>query len=203
MANPLDVLDGNPAIITAEMMNGFKNVTIKVEGVPGIATLWDLIDYVSRNVNQGSGIYSGSGTVPTTTFATLAGGFTMGGSQEAGTSTSRLFMAKSVALPVRLEHFEVDDPDNWAGIQANINGATQIAGGLTGIILITAKVKDATAKNNSVILLDSTGAVDHKNYTMPEDTPAGLALPPGNYVWQVDQDGNNGSWVDISTLVNP
>lgn len=49
MANPLNVLNGAPVIITAQMVNAFNDVRLKAEGVPGLVTLWDLFDYLGRN----------------------------------------------------------------------------------------------------------------------------------------------------------
>lgn len=58
MANPLDVLQGAPVTITNEMQNAFKDL-IKVQGVSGIVTLWDLLDYLARNTGGTAGVSLG------------------------------------------------------------------------------------------------------------------------------------------------
>lgn len=55
MPNPIDILSGGPAVMTDGMYYAFKDSLIKIQGVPGVVTLWDLLDYVARNVGEGGG----------------------------------------------------------------------------------------------------------------------------------------------------
>lgn len=59
MANPLDVLNGGPAILTKGMMYAFKDALIEVEGVDGMVTLYDYLEYIGANVGEGGGGGSG------------------------------------------------------------------------------------------------------------------------------------------------
>lgn len=54
MANPLDILNGEPVIINKNMVNAFNDIKLEVEGVDGLVTLWDLLAYLGQNVNPGT-----------------------------------------------------------------------------------------------------------------------------------------------------
>lgn len=54
MANPLNALNGAPVTINNKMVNAFNDVKIEVDGVDGVVTLWELLEYLGANIGGGS-----------------------------------------------------------------------------------------------------------------------------------------------------